>query len=515
MSDAATFTTLNSLTNCVTPQSATDAQFAVLSSRIGDEENASTPPVPNAQGGEGANSAQAANLKGMVRITGGAMRVNTLLHEYQPDMAQVQTACVAPFLMDRYEVTNAQYRKFWQLLTPEDRQRRKAELYPVAWAISDPPFPQDLDNAPVLGVPLSGAQAYAKWAGKRLPTPYEWCLAAFGPGGGAQMPAWVNRYVADRQATWNRITVAHYQYALQNPGVDKTGSDNFPGGEARSALPWLFWYPFEAPHTLWSRNTILALTAHLWQDWKDPQHILPVGSRKFDASPYGVMDMVFNGAEIVMPGQMWPSVDQGASADYYIQVGFPDLSNEDKIALFGDRRIYGPHAIHLELAPPAATQTGAGLSVLPEPLSMRRLRGPVTLGTTDSGIYAAYRNVGDTIREVSDMMMPVGEGVVGIAPGPQRLWLDYAYFTTPARREKAYELKQRYQTAIAGDPQQDIVTSFLDSAWYSAWKNAVVPVHREMGRDVTTTPLAAPPLTPQQDPNLATYLVPGGFRCVR
>ena len=37
---------------------------------------------------------------------------------------------------------------------------------------------------PVIGVPLAGALAYAKWAGKRLPTPVEWALAALGPGEG-------------------------------------------------------------------------------------------------------------------------------------------------------------------------------------------------------------------------------------------------------------------------------------------------------------------------------------------
>ena len=502
--DAASFATLNSLTNCITPQSATDAQFADLSSRAVSEETAAPPSTQT----EPTTPAQAPKAAGMVKIAGGAVRVNALLREYQADMAQAQDACVVPFLMDRYEVTNVQYHKFWQSVSIEDKQKRRAELYPVAWAGNEPPFPKELDDVPVLGVPLAGAQAYAQWVGKRLPTPYEWCLAAFGSGGGTAMPVWLNRYVADRQATWLRILQAHVEYEQRNPGVHNVGTDGLPGGDPQTALPWLFWYSHETPHVRWSHDTILALAAHLWQDWKDPQHILPVGSRKFDVSPYGVQDMIFNGAEMVMPGQLWPSGDQAASADYYIQVGFPNLTPDAHTALVGRYTSINPHAIHLEVL-------GSPLCVLPEPMLSRRLRGPVTLGTTDAGVYAAYMNVGAKIREVADMIFPIGTGVVGIAPGPQRQWMEFPFWTVPTRREEAYLLKQRYGSDFPTGGQQMITTMFTDTAWFRLWNATVLPEHREMGRDITNTPLAAPPLSEQQNPTSATYLVPGGFRCVR
>src|SRR5205085_3975689 len=66
---------------------------------------------------------------------------------------------------------------------------------------------------------LKGAEAYAAWAGKRLPTPYEWCLAALGPKGISDVPDWVKRYIKDRQEAWKRIHERHAQLLSQFPDL--------------------------------------------------------------------------------------------------------------------------------------------------------------------------------------------------------------------------------------------------------------------------------------------------------
>ncbi len=71
------------------------------------------------------------------------------------------------FYIDRYEVTNAQYKKFM------DATGYKAPLY---WKDSNYNTP----NQPVIGVNWHDAKAYADWAGKRLPTETEWEKAARG-----------------------------------------------------------------------------------------------------------------------------------------------------------------------------------------------------------------------------------------------------------------------------------------------------------------------------------------------
>jgi len=85
---------------------------------------------------------------------------------------------LAPYFIDEAAVTNADYRRF---LEATGYRPRHPENFLKHWP--DGVMPAELADHPVVYVDLDDARAYARWAGKRLPTEYEWQLAAQGPDG--------------------------------------------------------------------------------------------------------------------------------------------------------------------------------------------------------------------------------------------------------------------------------------------------------------------------------------------
>ncbi|MBQ3643285.1 MAG: SUMF1/EgtB/PvdO family nonheme iron enzyme [Candidatus Riflebacteria bacterium] len=113
------------------------------------------------------------------------------------------------FWMDRTEVTCAQYKKFLDDVEKhghkwchpnESKNKDHTPYHTYAWALKyswvggQPPY--GMDDYPVVLVDWFDAYAYAKWAGKRLPTENEWEIAA--RGSDAREYPWGNAFSLDR-----------------------------------------------------------------------------------------------------------------------------------------------------------------------------------------------------------------------------------------------------------------------------------------------------------------------------
>jgi formylglycine-generating enzyme required for sulfatase activity len=97
---------------------------------------------------------------------------------------------IQPFYMDKYPVTNAEFKKF---LDASHYHPQNDLNFLRDW--KNGTYPDGGANKPVTWISLEDARAYAKWAGKRLPHEWEWQYAAQGTDG--RIYPWGDTWQAD------------------------------------------------------------------------------------------------------------------------------------------------------------------------------------------------------------------------------------------------------------------------------------------------------------------------------
>jgi iron(II)-dependent oxidoreductase len=157
------------------------------------------------------------NNAGMVLIQGGEQRMQLRhprseygcypdpgteaddLHRFtgfpseQPHISHEYTVELADFWIDEAQVSNGDYKRF---LEESGYEPDRPENFLRHWP--DRKMPEEIAELPVVNVDLDDARAYARWAGKRLPTEAEWQRAAQGEDG--RLWPWGDRFDAGKCA---------------------------------------------------------------------------------------------------------------------------------------------------------------------------------------------------------------------------------------------------------------------------------------------------------------------------
>lgn len=162
---------------------------------------------------------------GMVLIPAGEFQMGS---NANADEQPVHTVHIDAFYMDKYEVTNAQYKTFVNA-NPQWRKDRILNVYHDGdylkhWNGNN--YPTGKGNHPVAYVSWYAGMAYANWAGKRLPTEAEWEKAARGGLTNKRYP-WGDSIISFR-ANYNKNigdTTPVGQYAFNAYGLhDMSGN---------------------------------------------------------------------------------------------------------------------------------------------------------------------------------------------------------------------------------------------------------------------------------------------------
>jgi formylglycine-generating enzyme required for sulfatase activity/serine/threonine protein kinase len=152
-----------------------------------------------------------------------------------PNEKPAQKAVVPAFYIDKFEVTNGQYREFCE---------KTGRPLPTA-PVFDPDYFSKSD-LPVVGVAWKDAADFAQWSGKRLPTETEWEKAAsWNPKTGEkQQWPWGNTFEAGRANVDSQFPTPGGQFA---GGASPVGAQDMAG----NVVEWVdgYYQPYSGNQT--------------------------------------------------------------------------------------------------------------------------------------------------------------------------------------------------------------------------------------------------------------------------
>ena len=211
--------------------------------------------------------------------------VETKAGDGWPPHYRRQRLSLPAFWIDRYEVSNAQYLSF---------VRASGRAWPTLWPVEGSPewatLPADFGRLPVTGVSYLDALAFAEWAGKRLPTEWEWEKAARGTEG-FELP-----WQADSSGGWDEsaLTLAVVDRPYRVSARGRLGNyleqvapvDSMPEGASSFGLHHVLGNAREWTESLGSSTAALVDGVGVKPDWE--RHVMRGGGFDLQAGGWAL-----------------------------------------------------------------------------------------------------------------------------------------------------------------------------------------------------------------------------------
>lgn len=265
---------------------------------------------------------------GMVRVPGGRYTVGIEKSRLpftrfdDSDFTTTYEVDVDTFYIDKYPVTNAEYERFLEDVAdddhkychpgePDDKDHRPNTL-------DDDRIAQD---HPVTGIDFYDAYAYAKWAGKDLPTEEEWEIAARGESG--NVFPWGDEWHPDR------LNWAGYAFDVDIEGLHDW-RDVIATADRMEPVPEQITTPVDAFPENESEFGAVDMVGNVWEYTKtnffSRQEMYPI----FDHSRRKAHEHLMENPEAfpVIRGGAWSSIPEMTTAPYRGKDLMTDRHNE-------------------------------------------------------------------------------------------------------------------------------------------------------------------------------------------